>query len=958
MDELLTYTESGDDDPEDGSSLSKEVFKTGPVLFWPNQAEEAAPDEVQAPDGPESEHDEAAGQSVDTPEADDEAATRAEAGTNVAGGEESALSAQDLNDDSAEAPDAETGVEEPVHPAAHLDAPEDPPAALAVEELTVAEPEPTDRPEKVSGQGETEATRVSSSPVDGDDGSYEPGDDQEEDILDRLLNHYDRDDANPADPFDTPRETDTMKSGKSQSASNDDDYEVVEGLQLGVWAPKEVTEHDSSAVVVRALALGGGSLLALGALVVLGLPVLGVPGGTTIGGVPVSGEEDGGPAVQTLQQHVDQLAFQLTNSQGETVTKTGQELGLTVNAEETTKGLNSWINRSTVWIKRLGGPVTLPVVVDSTNREALAATGEAITLKITEPTVTLTTTGITSTPGADGYETDADMVLAALSDTVATVTSQGGVWTQAPMMVTTTGRTTHPVLTQKDVEGINTVWTHVLQTPVTLTGSPQEALINSPEGSGENQSPAQGQSASVQPSASGQPDASSQAVPSGQPSASGQPGTQDQSTVQPSPSSAAQSPGRTVVFSPGELTLVNHVQLAQESNASATPKPKESATATEESPQPRVGEEGEGESQAGEHEIKDEQTQSVRASKGDDVVLTPEDKLAITHVVVNKQAQEGQRFQLEAKTEDLPDSIRDFFVAHTVTKGLKAHVEGEQTPPAKASPTDKSLHDVSRVRGTVVVDSMENGFVPDEEGTITALLNAAQGSGGTITLQGLEDKVSSPESLGIKEPISTFTSFFTPGQGRVKNIHRIADLVDGVVVGPGQSFELNKHVGRRTRKNGFVEGGAIQEGQMVSEVGGGVSQFATTFFNAAWFSGVLIPQHKAHSQYFSRYPAGREATLNYPGVNLEIINDTPHAILIDTSHTASSVTVTFWSTKYWDVDSDRGKCLCVPHAAFPVTWTRTRTSPEGKSEKWTVTTYYQSPKPKKDADKKSAKKKN
>ena len=49
-----------------------------------------------------------------------------------------------------------------------------------------------------------------------------------------------------------------------------------------------------------------------------------------------------------------------------------------------------------------------------------------------------------------------------------------------------------------------------------------------------------------------------------------------------------------------------------------------------------------------------------------------------------------------------------------------------------------------------------------------------------------------------------------------------------------------------------------------TEIGGGVSQFATTMFNAAFFAGLDIDEYQAHSEYFDRYPCGREATMGYP----------------------------------------------------------------------------------------------
>ena len=152
--------------------------------------------------------------------------------------------------------------------------------------------------------------------------------------------------------------------------------------------------------------------------------------------------------------------------------------------------------------------------------------------------------------------------------------------------------------------------------------------------------------------------------------------------------------------------------------------------------------------------------------------------------------------------------------------------------------------------------------------------------------------------LKIAEPVGTFTTRYPAGQSRVTNIHRIAEIIDGTLIGPGGRFSVNDKVGQRTTAKGFVGGGAIEDGVFVDSVGGGISQFATTLFNAAFFGGLDIPRYQAHSIYISRYPYGREATLSWPAPDLVISNTTPYGVLIDTSYTSTSVTVTLWSTRY------------------------------------------------------------
>lgn len=157
--------------------------------------------------------------------------------------------------------------------------------------------------------------------------------------------------------------------------------------------------------------------------------------------------------------------------------------------------------------------------------------------------------------------------------------------------------------------------------------------------------------------------------------------------------------------------------------------------------------------------------------------------------------------------------------------------------------------------------------------------------------------------LGIKEVISSFTTYHVCCEPRVTNIHTIADIVDGAIVRPGETFSVNDYVGRRDRARGFVPAPMILRGRYVDSVGGGVSQFGTTLFNAVFFAGLEDVYHKPHSYYISRYPMGREATISFPEPDLEFRNNSPTGILIKTSYTDTSLTVTFLGTKHWEIRS-------------------------------------------------------
>jgi vancomycin resistance protein YoaR len=147
------------------------------------------------------------------------------------------------------------------------------------------------------------------------------------------------------------------------------------------------------------------------------------------------------------------------------------------------------------------------------------------------------------------------------------------------------------------------------------------------------------------------------------------------------------------------------------------------------------------------------------------------------------------------------------------------------------------------------------------------------------------------EKLGIKGLVSSFTTRHPCCEKRVSNIHRIADIMNGKVVRPGETVSVNALVGPRTLKTGFVPAPTIEEGEIVDSIGGGISQFATTLFNALFHGGYEIVERQPHTYWFPRYPMGHEATLSWPKPDIIFKNDTAAGMVFKTTYTGTSVTV-------------------------------------------------------------------
>jgi vancomycin resistance protein YoaR len=152
-----------------------------------------------------------------------------------------------------------------------------------------------------------------------------------------------------------------------------------------------------------------------------------------------------------------------------------------------------------------------------------------------------------------------------------------------------------------------------------------------------------------------------------------------------------------------------------------------------------------------------------------------------------------------------------------------------------------------------------------------------------VALGPVEPRISTDLLLsdGLDAVGSRFSTYFDPdNRSRAQNIGLAAKIVDGTLVKAGQEFSLNATLGPRTTNRGFdiapiISGGVYRQG-----VGGGICQFATTLFNAAFFYGLPITERHPHALFIDHYPIGRDATVAWGGDDLKFRNDTGSSLMV------------------------------------------------------------------------------
>ncbi len=281
----------------------------------------------------------------------------------------------------------------------------------------------------------------------------------------------------------------------------------------------------------------------------------------------------------------------------------------------------------------------------------------------------------------------------------------------------------------------------------------------------------------------------------------------------------------------------------------------------------------------------------VRRIIASDVTLTNED-------IVYSQTFTTDEIARAVYTEISTDPVAvDILLDEAVVLDLLEPHRSEIELPPESAQFKATVAD-----GSVTIIPSRYGTLMDVPGVAAELLKAAAGSGsGPFPVaQGDEPNLTTEEAeaFGPLGLVSRFTTT-TPGTNRVKNIHLMADAVDETVVFPGETFSINEVVGPRTLEKGYLEDCAIIGGEVVCEghaanVGGGVSQFATTLYNAVFYGCYEDVEHQPHSLYFSKYPEVIEATMGYPSPDVKFRNNSDAPVIIRTAYTSREVTVLFY----------------------------------------------------------------
>ncbi|MFF2452052.1 VanW family protein [Isoptericola sp. NPDC058082] len=281
---------------------------------------------------------------------------------------------------------------------------------------------------------------------------------------------------------------------------------------------------------------------------------------------------------------------------------------------------------------------------------------------------------------------------------------------------------------------------------------------------------------------------------------------------------------------------------------------------------------------------------------------------------------------------------------------LKARFDGKKLVSDVVDDTDDLLTEPDDAHfvfsgGKPVVEGGEQGTTLDPDDTASAVGKAALSDDRKTQLKLVEREPERTkealEDMGVKEVVSSFSTPLTSEPIRTRNLERGAQIITGTLVAPGETFSLLDTLSPIDESNGFVAAGVVSNGVHTDAVGGGLSQMATTTYNAGFLAGYDDAGHQPHSYWFSRYPAGREATIYVGAIDMEFTNDTPYGAVMQSWVSGGELHVQIWSTKYYEVKKQAGdKRNVVPATAVHKSGAGCEPYPGG-NDGFTITNYRQ-----------------
>lgn len=168
-----------------------------------------------------------------------------------------------------------------------------------------------------------------------------------------------------------------------------------------------------------------------------------------------------------------------------------------------------------------------------------------------------------------------------------------------------------------------------------------------------------------------------------------------------------------------------------------------------------------------------------------------------------------------------------------------------------------------------------------------------------VATNDLEPEHTTEELREVKDVLGSFDTHYSAGDpSRNNNIMNAANKINGVVLYPGEEFDTMSHLVPFTTSNGWSYAGAYLNGEVISDIGGGICQVSTTLYNAVLKAELEVTERYPHSMAVGYVQLSADAALNEGTKNLKFVNSTDAPIFIYAYASGGTMHVTIYGKEY------------------------------------------------------------
>lgn len=150
--------------------------------------------------------------------------------------------------------------------------------------------------------------------------------------------------------------------------------------------------------------------------------------------------------------------------------------------------------------------------------------------------------------------------------------------------------------------------------------------------------------------------------------------------------------------------------------------------------------------------------------------------------------------------------------------------------------------------------------------------------------------------LLYRDLLSECVTYVGGTAARLGNVKRAAELCNGQVLLPGDTFSYNRTVGERTTARGFRPAPSYVGGMTVDTVGGGICQVSSSLYYCMVYANLQAVTRYNHGFAVSYVPDGLDATVSWGSLDFRFKNTSDYPVKIAACVQDRTLTVQFYGT--------------------------------------------------------------